>query len=71
MSANKGEEFKPGQKCKQSGIYSVVHDENHTQPHEVTCVNGHTFPPCNHCGKGVKFVLTHPAVHIDKSKWLE
>jgi len=68
MSANVGDEFSPGKKCKQSGIYRVVHDENHTQKHEVTCVNGETFPPCRNCGSGVRFVLVRAAIHLAKHK---
>lgn len=64
MSANVGDEFKPGQKCPQSGIYRVVHDKNHASPHEVTCVYGETFPPCRNCGSGVRFVLVRAAKHL-------
>jgi hypothetical protein len=65
MAADKGEEFKPGQVCKQSGIYQVVHDPNHKEEHEVTVVNGKGFPPCRDCGGGVRFTLVHPARHLD------
>lgn len=47
-----------------SGIYKVVHDTQHTQPHEVTCVFGEPFPPCNHCGNKPRFVLVRYARHI-------
>ncbi len=59
------ETFKPGDECKQSGIYRVIHDQNHTREHEVTCVYGKKFPPCNHCGHHVRFVLERAAIHID------
>jgi hypothetical protein len=60
-----GDEFKPGEKCGRSGIYRAVHDCNHSQSHEVTSVYGKPFPPCNHCGHRVRFVLVRGALHID------
>lgn len=65
MSAVAGEIFKPGEKCKQSGIYTVIHDPNHHEMHQVTCVNGKPFPPCNHCGHHVRFKLKIAAQHLD------
>jgi len=56
------EEFKPGDKVPTSGIYKVMHD-GHTQPHEVTCIEGEQFPPCNTC-KHPKFVLVRTAHHV-------
>jgi len=60
-----GDQFKPGQEVPHSGIYRVVHDTNHTAEHEVTCVYGKHFPPCNHCGHHVRFVLVRAAKHIE------
>jgi hypothetical protein len=65
MGANVGDVFKPGQICPQSGIYTVIHDPVHRQSHEVTCVNGKKFPPCNHCGEHVRFKLKYAAHHVD------
>jgi len=56
------EEFKPGEKVPKSGIYKVTHDK-HSQPHEVTCVIGEPFPPCNTCAHP-RFVLVRAAHHI-------
>lgn len=56
------EEYKPGQVVPNSGIYKVTHDA-HTQPHEVTCVKGEPFPPCNSC-QHPKFVLVKAAHHV-------
>jgi len=64
MGANRGDTFKPGDVCPQSGIYRVVHDPRHTAEHEVTVVNGERFPPCNHCGNHPRFVLERPAHHL-------
>jgi len=57
-------EHKPGEEVPISGIYMVVHDKEHRIRHEVTCVKGNRFPPCNHCGQGVRFVLSKGAEHI-------
>jgi hypothetical protein len=45
-----GKEYKPGDTVEHSGVYLVLHDEEHTQSHEVTVVFGKRFPACNHCG---------------------
>ena len=58
------ETFKPGQKVEKSGIYKVVHDSQHTKEHEVTCVYGETFPPCNHCGPHPRFQLIRHTQHV-------
>jgi hypothetical protein len=63
--ANRGDTFKSGQAVPESGIYSVVHDTNHAQNHEVTCVAGKTFPPCRGCSHP-QFILKYAAQHIEK-----
>jgi hypothetical protein len=63
-----GDVFKPGDECTQSGVYRVLHDPSHADEHEVTCVFGQNFPPCNHCGDYVRFVLERGAIHIDAQK---
>jgi hypothetical protein len=65
--ASKGDIFKPGDEVPHSGIYRVLHDTQHTQEHEVTCVDGKHFPPCNHCGHHVRFVLERAAQHISSN----
>jgi hypothetical protein len=62
--ASIGDVFEPGQSVPHSGIYRVIHDPYHAQEHEVTCVFGKPFPPCNHCGHHVRFVLERAAIHI-------
>jgi hypothetical protein len=62
------QEYKPGDEVKNSGIYRVVHDTNHASEHEVTCVYGKKFPPCNHCGHHVRFVLVRAAQHIEHNE---
>lgn len=56
--------YKPGQKVPYSGIYQVVHDLVHQERHEVTCISGEVFPPCNKCGGHPRFELVRAAVHI-------
>jgi hypothetical protein len=56
--------FQPGEKVPHSGIYRALHDRQHHQEHEVTCVYGEPFPPCAGCGKGVRFQLVRAAIHI-------
>lgn len=58
------EEFKPGEKCKHSGIYKVTHDSSHVSPHEVTVVFGEPFPPCRGCGGHPRFLLVRQAQHV-------
>lgn len=64
MGAQIGDEFRPGQKVPRSGIYRVVHDKAHAEPHDVTCVFGEPFPPCHGCGSGVRLLLTSPAFRV-------
>lgn len=66
--ASIGDTFRPGQTVEVSGIYRVIHDPNHTEEHDVTCVKGKKFPPCNHCGHNVRFKLKQAAHHIDTHK---
>jgi len=66
--ASVGDVFKPGDKVPHSGIYTVIHDSKHTQNHEVTCIYGKTFPPCNHCGNHPRFKLKEWAQHIEANE---
>jgi len=58
-------EYKPGEAVPRSGIYTVTHDVQHKETHEVTCVMGEHFPPCNKCGHHPRFVLARAAHHIN------
>lgn len=57
-------EYKPGDIVPISGIYTVTHDKNHHENHEVTCVKGKKFPPCAGCDHP-RFKLKHAAEHIE------
>jgi len=59
------EEFKPGEKVPVSGIYRVTHDREHSQSHEVTCVENEPFPPCSRCSHP-RYVLVRAAHHLDE-----
>ena len=65
------ETFKPGEKVPHSGIYAVLHDREHADAHEVTCVAGKPFPPCNHCSSKVRFRLVRRAKHIANDDWFK
>lgn len=68
---NIGQVFKPGQIVPTSGIYEVIHDQDHAQEHEVTCVKDKKFPTCSRCGEHPRFKLKHKAVHIETHKYFE
>jgi hypothetical protein len=55
-----GDVFKPGDECLRSGVYRVLHDPNHADEHEVTCVFGQIHEThCQSCGTPVKFEINH------------
>ena len=39
--------FWPGDKIPATGVYSVVHTNNHANPHDVTIASDGAFPHCN------------------------
>jgi hypothetical protein len=47
----------------ESGIYRVTHDRKHAAAHEVTCIQGRSFPPCKGCDHP-RFVLVRSATHV-------
>jgi hypothetical protein len=49
-------EFRPGDICVQSGVYSVTHVA-HRAPHKLVIKKGDTFPHCNGCTDAVRFHL--------------
>jgi hypothetical protein len=60
-----------GSIVSESGIYEVIHDQQHAQKHEVTCIKGKRFPPCRKCGDDVGFKLVRSAVHIEDNQWFQ
>jgi len=61
------DKYKPGDTVPRSGIYQVIHDQQHAPEHEVTVVTGRKFPPCNHCGEHPRFVAVRLAQHINEN----
>lgn len=52
--------FRTGERIPYSGIYRVFH-EGHRLPHEVTLIDGETFPRCLKCDYAVEFELLQTA----------
>ena len=66
--------YKPGDDVRRSGIYQVIHANQHATAHEVTCVYSDRFPPCKDCKQEVRFVLVRGAQHVashEHFKWPE
>jgi len=57
-------EFKPGQLARESGIYLVMHEPEHTPDHRVTLNKGKRFRPCRKC-RLVRFKLIHAAPDLN------
>jgi hypothetical protein len=63
-----GKEYKSGDTVEHSGVYLVLHEEEHAQSHEVTVLFGKRFPPCNHCGHHPRFIAVRLAQLIDHNE---
>ena len=59
-----GPEFKPGDPVKQTGIYEVVHDSGHRNPHDAVMLANDLFPACDTCFERVRFRLVRTAPYI-------
>lgn len=59
-----GDLFRSGDRVQHSGIYRVVHNPEHEEPHEVTCLYGKRFPQCR-CCEHARFMLVRGAESID------
>lgn len=57
-------EFRTGQRIRESGIYRVMHAE-HRLPHEVTLLKGAQFPRCSKCKNAVRFEAIALAPGLD------
>ena len=57
--------FEPGYGAPSSGVYKVVHERQHAQPHYVTAPYGDTLLPCQKCSVKVRFELAMPAMHVN------
>jgi len=56
-------EFHPGDSAGTTGVYRAIH-LRHRMPHELTVLEGETFPACKKCGGKVKFELLHAAPRL-------
>jgi hypothetical protein len=63
-SRSGSEQHKPGEPARQSGIYEVIHANNHRQTHEVVMLAGDLFPTCDTCNGQVRFHLIRTAPYI-------
>jgi len=59
-----GKMFLPGVPVPETGIYEVIHDRAHREPHEVVMHRGDPFPPCDQCEMRVRFKLIRTAPYI-------
>jgi hypothetical protein len=59
-----GKIFLPGVPVPETGIYEVIHDRGHREPHEVVMHRGDPFPPCDQCDMRVRFKLVRTAPYI-------
>lgn len=57
--------FKPGGKVEQTGMYQVVHQPAHRNPHTVMLKRRERFPACAKCEHTV-FLFLLPAEHMSE-----
>ncbi|MGB7554005.1 MAG: hypothetical protein WBM04_06510 [Candidatus Korobacteraceae bacterium] len=55
--------YKPSERVPVSGVYRVEHN-GHRVEHDVTMLEGETFPACSVCNDRVRFALKHRATGI-------
>jgi hypothetical protein len=58
------DELQPGNRALRSGVYKVIHAQQHAESHYVIVLLGEIFPPCVECSYQVRFELAIPAVHV-------
>jgi hypothetical protein len=56
--------FLPGATIPESGIYKVIHENEHRTPHESVLVRGDAFPFCDLCDDRVRFRVVRTAPYI-------
>ena len=57
-------EFRPDSTAPATGLYLVVHHEDHRPPHLVTILRDDTFPRCRVCKRYVVFVLHQASTYV-------
>jgi hypothetical protein len=68
-------EWKPADAVEHSGVYRVCHGSEHRDPgdrrivkHQVVCLEGSKFPPCNQCGNQARFTLADFGEPIEQNE---
>ena len=56
--------FAAGQTIPESGIYEVMHENQHRATHESVMVKGDRFPFCDSCHDRVRFRVVRTAPYI-------
>lgn len=56
--------FAAGQVIPESGIYEVIHDQDHRLRHDSVLVKGDCFPFCDTCNERVRFRVLRTAPYI-------
>ena len=56
--------YAAGEVIPESGIYEVMHEENHRAVHESVLVKGDKFPLCDTCDDRVRFRVVRTAPYI-------
>jgi hypothetical protein len=56
--------FRAGQTIPESGIYEVMHEQEHRAAHESVMVKGDPFPHCDTCHDRVRFRVVRTAPYI-------
>lgn len=55
--------YRPGDRAEVTGVYRASH-LRHRMPHELTVLDGESFPECKKCGDKVRFELIHAAPRL-------
>ncbi len=56
--------YAAGETIPESGIYEVIHQDNHREVHESVLVKGDPFPHCDTCENRVRFRVVRTAPYI-------
>jgi uncharacterized protein (DUF983 family) len=61
-------QFKPGDRCRTSGVYVVRHKADHLPARHLIVYSGTEFLPCCKCGSKVRYELATSVSSIDDRK---
>ena len=62
-----GAPYKSRDNIPETGVYKVLHAQ-HRLPHQVTLVEGQTFPPCAKCHEEVRFEMVRPLPELGRDR---